>query len=80
MKQKLQTQKEREKMKAKIEISGYIIASIKNIILAQEVAARKGDTNDVRSLAKLLHKELNSIKNIAFEISNQSANQPPCKG
>lgn len=67
-------------MKAKIEINNYIIKSIENIILAQEAAAKKGDAKSVKSLTALLNKELDHVKNIAFEIGDQSANQPPSKG
>ncbi len=67
-------------MKAKIEINNYIIKSIENIILAQEAAAKKGDAKGVKSLTILLHKELNSVKDITFGIGNQSANQSLSKG
>lgn len=67
-------------MKAKIEINSYIIESIKNIILAQEIAAKKGDAKSVKSLTVLLNKELDRVKDITFEICDQPTNQPPNKG
>lgn len=67
-------------MRAKIEIYSYIIESVKNIVLAQEVAAKKGDAKSVKSLTALLNKELNRVKDIAFEICDQHAKHPPYKG
>lgn len=68
------------KLKAKIEINSYIIKSIENIILAQEMAAKKGDAKNLKSLTALLNKEIDRVKNITFEIGDHTANQPPSKG